>query len=273
MTKPKQNFPKRIPAPLPIPETLKPKAAPPPPPPQPTPAPEPPVTRPPLPSPAPIFQELPPSLPPSLPPAPANAPGPLLPQAVPAVPGDDDKFHVSILQIQTKPTLFEKNHETSSWFCTPLCQNCFRLFYQWREDRDPCWIESDIKQALTTSQHFHIFTFLILHPQVCQFWVRTPCPLLPHPSSPSPVPGWTPSYPCPYPLCPASRISYVHMSSRTKLFKQYLKIKTKSDIPLFCPVYLEMISLPIRVVKFSKIQQHKDYKMTWGHVIVTCYKR
>ena len=108
VTKPKQNFPKRIPAPLPIPETLKPKAAPPPPPPQPSPAPEPPVTRPPLPSPAPIFQELPPSLPPSLPPAPANAPGPLLPQAVPAVPGDDDKFHVSILQIQTKPTLFEK---------------------------------------------------------------------------------------------------------------------------------------------------------------------
>merc|ERR1712154_311389 len=87
VTKTKQNFPKRIPAPLPIPETLKPKAAPPPPPPQPNPAPEPPVTRPPLPSPAPIFQELPPSLPPSLPPAPANAPGPLLPQAVPAVPG------------------------------------------------------------------------------------------------------------------------------------------------------------------------------------------
>merc|ERR1711936_1280132 len=51
VTKTKQNFPKRIPAPLPIPETLKPKAAPPPPPPQPTPAPEPPVTRPPLPSP------------------------------------------------------------------------------------------------------------------------------------------------------------------------------------------------------------------------------
>lgn len=79
-----RQFPHRIPAPLSIPESPVPKSQPPPPPPQPSPAP--PVTRqpPPPPSPAPIFRALPPA--PSS--APAPAPAPVLPQAVPAVPGN-----------------------------------------------------------------------------------------------------------------------------------------------------------------------------------------
>ena len=98
VTKPKQKFPKRIPAPLSIAKTPVKKSQPPPPPPPPA-SPAPPVTRPPppppspapvfqelpsAPSPAPIFQEIPPPAP-----APAPAPAPLLPQAVPAVPGDE----------------------------------------------------------------------------------------------------------------------------------------------------------------------------------------
>ena len=97
VTKPKQKFPKRIPAPLSIARTPVQKSQSPPPPPlQPSTAP--PVTRPPppppppapvfqelpsAPSPAPIFQELPPPVP-----EPSPAPAPLLPQAVPAVPGN-----------------------------------------------------------------------------------------------------------------------------------------------------------------------------------------
>ena len=96
VTKPKQKFPKRIPAPLSIAKTPVKKSQPPPPPPPPA-SPAPPVTRPPPPppSPAPVFQELPsaPSPAPIFqeipPPAPAPAPAPLLPQAVPAVPGDE----------------------------------------------------------------------------------------------------------------------------------------------------------------------------------------
>merc|ERR1712029_1131862 len=75
VTKPKQKLPKRIPAPLSIAKTPVKKSQPPPPPPPPA-SPAPPVTRPP-PSPAPVFQE---------PPSPPS-PAPLLPQAVPAVPG------------------------------------------------------------------------------------------------------------------------------------------------------------------------------------------
>ena len=88
VTKPKQRkFPKRIPEPLSILDNPVKKAQPlPPPPPPPQPSPEPPATRisPILPSLDPVFQELPP------------APAPVLPQAVPAVPGNDGFNKASI---------------------------------------------------------------------------------------------------------------------------------------------------------------------------------
>ena len=114
VTKPKQKFPKRIPAPLSIAKNPVQKSQPPPPP-QPSPAP--PVTRPPppppspapvfqalpsAPSPAPIFRELPP------PPVPSPAPAPLLPQAVPAVPGNDELNNSISIQyfLQTRTKIY-----------------------------------------------------------------------------------------------------------------------------------------------------------------------
>ena len=103
-----------------------------------------------------------------------------------------------------------------------------KRFINSRENSDPaCWMKLEWKCRLTTDYSHKCLVWLSFHCQVCQFWVITRCLTPPHPSP-------APSYPCPCPLCRGSRLWPV----RTELFKQYLEIKTKSDIAgSFIPPY------------------------------------